>query len=648
MTSRVDPPGIAREALRRHDWDGAYRELTDADEQGLLDAAGLRALAETAWWTGQPDAVIGFLERAYGAYLAEGDPAGAALAAYELALQHSLRLSGPMAMAWLTQADQHAAEAPDSAAGGYVAMLHGMAALGQGGPAEASIERFDAAIEVAARTGDATLRALASHQKGRVLCGIGDQGAGMALMDEAMIAVVGGQLTPFASGVIYCSMISACREFGDVRRAIEWTEATTRWCERHSINGFPGVCRIHRASILRLRGDLSGAESEARIAVEELPRFNAMNSAGEGLCEIGEIRLRVGDFAGADEAFSRAHEYGRSAQPGLALLRLAQGKLDAARSGIDRALDETADRPRRVTLLAAQSAIALTAGDLETATRAADEIDEIVAVLPGSTLETVGAHTRGALSLETGDHGEALSHLTRALAGWLDVDAPYEAAEVRLLLGRAYLAADDEDTAITELRSARSSFERLGSVWMAERAAELLGSISSAPNERVYRALMFTDIVKSTDLVGAIGDEAWETLLGWHDRTLASLFASHGGEIAHHTGDGFFVSFDGPTAAVHSAVAVQRALAEHRRESGFALTVRIGIHAAEATQRGRDFSGGEVHLAARVAAQAEGGEIVVTEAALADAGAAVRTSAHRELELKGVAEPVAVASIDWD
>jgi class 3 adenylate cyclase len=278
---------------------------------------------------------------------------------------------------------------------------------------------------------------------------------------------------------------------------------------------------------------------------------------------------------------------------------------------------------------------------------AAVEIDELVSVIPGTTLESVAASTRGAVLLGSGDAEGALPHLSHALRGWQDVDAPYEAAEVRLLLGNAYLAAGDDETAAMELRTARSTFQRLGAAWMAERAGELLGGIKVASGDRVHRALMFTDIVKSTDLVGAIGDEAWETLLAWHDQTLQSLFASHGGEVAHHTGDGFFVAFEDAAAAVQSAIAVQRALAEHRRASGFAPTVRIGIHSADATQRGRDYSGGEVHVAARVADKAEGGEIVVTDAVLAEAGTAVQASNHRDVELKGVAEPVSVASIDW-
>jgi class 3 adenylate cyclase len=158
---------------------------------------------------------------------------------------------------------------------------------------------------------------------------------------------------------------------------------------------------------------------------------------------------------------------------------------------------------------------------------------------------------------------------------------------------------------------------------------------------------MFTDIVKSTDLVGVIGDEAWENLLGWHDQTLRSLFAAHNGSEVNHTGDGFFVSFDDSRSALRCAVDVQRRLAEHRRTQGFAPMVRIGVHAAEATRRGEDYGGSEVHKAARIAALAEGGEILASAETLTDADGGFRVSEARDVSLKGVAEPVEVARVDW-
>jgi class 3 adenylate cyclase/predicted negative regulator of RcsB-dependent stress response len=649
MAVPMDAIVAGRDALERHSWEEAYQALHEADGSALLDGSGLRMLAEAAWWTGRGEEVLATGERAYSAFVTAGDHGGAAMAAWWLAMQHMDRLSPPLMMAWLARAEQHAADVPEASASGYVAAMRAMMALHGAGDLDTAVALLDQAIEVGTRTGDADLTALAMHMKGRVLCGRGEQADGMALMDEAMVSVVGGELEPFTSGIVYCSMISACSDFGDYRRAAEWTEATTRWCERFSITGFPGICRIHRAEILRMRGDLPTAEEEARRACEEMPRFNSLSSLGFGFYEIAEVRRRLGDFAGAEEAYARAHEHGRDPQPGLSLLRLAQGRLDAAAAGIARALAETTDRPTRVKLLWARAEIALAAGDLDSAAAAADELDSIVADIPGTALEAIAACVRGALRLAQGDADGALADLRRALRGWLEIDAPFEAAEVRMLLGRAYLTAGDEEAATMELRSARAAFERVGAVWAAEQAGELLGEVAAsgpAP-ERVHRALVFTDIVRSTDLIGVIGDEAWESLLAWHDHTLKSLFASHGGEVAHHTGDGFFVAFEDAGSAVRCAIAVQRALAEHRQTHGFAPTVRIGIHAAEATRRGRDYSGAEVHTAARVTDAAMGGEILVTAAAVAEAGAGFAVSEPRAVTLRGVDGPVEVTTVDW-
>jgi class 3 adenylate cyclase len=469
-------------------------------------------------------------------------------------------------------------------------------------------------------------------------------------MDEAMVAVVGGELAPEAAGYVYCGMIGACSKLGDYRRAAEWTEATLRWCERHSVPAFPGVCRIHKAELLRLRGSLAKAEEEARMACEELPRFNFVSGLGPANYEIGEVRRRLGDFRAAEEAYARAHEFGYNPQPGLSLLRLAQGKVDAAATGIRQALAETSgNHCLLVRLLAAQAEIALAAGDLKAAASAVEDLEPIVGEYEAASLHAVAAGVRGAVQLAQGDAGGALPDLRRAQQAWQKIDAPYEVAELRLLLARAQRALGDDDGALMEARAARDTLERLGARPAAERAAALLGELapSTERQERVERAFMFTDIVKSTDLVGVIGDEAWEDLLAWHDQTLRSLFATHGGEVAHHTGDGFFVAFKDSRSALTCAVAVQRALAEHRRAQGFALLVRIGVHAGEGTRRGQDYSGGEVHKAARIAALAEGGEILASVDTVTVADGEFRASEPRSVAARGVAEPVEVARIEW-
>jgi class 3 adenylate cyclase len=478
---------------------------------------------------------------------------------------------------------------------------------------------------------------------------LGRVSEGLALTDEAMAAVVGGELGPEAAGYVYCGMIGVCSKLGDYRRAGEWTEATLRWCERQSVPAFPGVCRVHKAELMRLRGSMAQAEQEARMACEELPKFNFFAGLGPANYEIGEVRRGLGDFREAEEAYAKAHEYGFDPQPGLSLLRLAQGKVDAAAAGIRKALAQASENQcRQVRLLAAQAAIALAADDVEGAAAAADQLDTLVAGFETTSLQAMAASVRGAVRLAQGDAAGALADLHRARQGWQEVEAPYEVAEVRMFLAKAHRAGGDDEAAVMEARAARTAFERMGVRPAAQRAAALLGDLAGSVEgpERVGRAFMFTDIVKSTDLLGVIGDEAWEDLLTWHDQTLRSLFASHGGDVGHPTGDGFFVAFEDPSSAVRCAVAVQRALAEHRRAHGFALQVRIGIHAGEATRRGEDYGGGEVHKAARIAALAEGGEILLSRETVEQADG-LEVSEPREVTLKGFPEPVSVASVEW-
>ena len=247
-----------------------------------------------------------------------------------------------------------------------------------------------------------------------------------------------------------------------------------------------------------------------------------------------------------------------------------------------------------------------------------------------------------------GDPAGALSELRRAQEGWQQVEAPYEVAESRTLVGRALHALGDDSAAVIELDAARSGFERVGALTALDVAADVVAEVAAGGgHEHVARGLMFTDIVRSTDLIGLIGDDAWEDLFGGTIRCSGSEFATHGGSVAHHTGDGFFVTFDDAATALACAIGVQRALVEHRHDHGFAPLVRIGVHVAEATTRGMDYSGGEVHKAARIGALAGGGEIVASVDAIGAVDRSVRTVDRRTVTLKGVAHPVEVARVDW-
>jgi class 3 adenylate cyclase len=645
----ADPVEQGRNALARHAWQEAYDALTEVDRAGALSGEGLRMLAEAAWWSGRPEEMIETGERAYEAFVKEGSSEAAAMVAIELARQFGMRMNGSMLGGWLARAERLVADDPASPVHGYLSCTRGFVAAAMEGDPEKAIGHLDEALAIAARTGDRNVYGLSLHSKGWALTNQGKLAEGLALMDEAMAVAVGGEMDPATTGQVYCGMIGMCFHRSDYQRAAEWTDATTRWCERNSITGFPGVCRVHRAEIMRLRGAWHDAEEEARRASEELARFNFLFGIGDAFYEIGEVRRRMGDLSGAEAAFARAHEYGRDPQPGLSLVRFDQGNSEAAATGVRRALTEiSSDRLARTKPLLAQADIALATGDLATAETASTELNSIAAEVGTTALRAGASAVQGGLNLIRGDGEGAVRHLRIALHGWQELDAPYEIAEVRVQLGKAYQALDDREGAMLEWRAARDGFERLGAVLAAERTGRLLGEIGpSGPVERITRAFMFTDIVKSTDLARAIGDEAWEDLLSWHDQMLRSKFASFGGEVANHTGDGFFVAFSDTQAALRCAVAIQQALAEHRHQSGFSPVVRIGVHTAEATRRGQDYGGGEVHKAARIAAQAEGWEVLASEEALAGTATAFKVGEFRQLELKGISEPVRVASVEW-
>ena len=637
----------ARDAFDRHAWQEAFDLLSAADASGGLAPEDLESLAEAAFWTGRTDECIEALERAYACFTEAGNARGAASVAINLCFHHFAKLAPSVAAGWSSRAVRLLEAEPDCPEHGHLARISTNVTMSVGN-LDGALEYARRTYEIGSRFGDRDLQAFGLFDQGNVLVAKGQVAEGMALLDEAMVAAVSGELGPFATGVIYCSMITTCERLADYRRAAEWTDAAQRWCDRQSIAGFPGLCRVQHAQIMRLRGAWAEAEEEATRARDELQGFN-LRATGEAFYQIGEIRLRMGDLPAADDAFCQAHELGREPQPGLALLRLAEGNIDAARSMINRAIvDQSWDRLARARLLPVQVEIAIAAADLETASSAADELEAIAETYDTPALRASAACALGALQLAEGDAAAACESLRRGWRLWQEVDAPYEAARARTLLAAAYQNGGDGEAAKLELRSAVSTFERLGAVLDTRRAAELLGDgASQKATPRAVKTFMFTDIVKSTNLVEAIGDEAWENLLHWHDQTLRSLFGEHEGEEVKHAGDGFFVAFPDAAGAVECAAAIQRTLADHRRKHGFAVQVRIGLHSAEATRRGRDYGGKGVHQAARIASLAEGGEILASQATLAADAVSYSLSEPRLVSLKGISEPVPVVAIEW-
>jgi class 3 adenylate cyclase len=643
MTQVVDPVETAREAARRYAWREAYEAYSRVDRHELTPE-DLARFADAAWWRGKLDEAIALRESAYAGFSSSGDKPKAARLALTLSWDHSGRGAFAVSSGWFANAERLLEEQPESAEYGVLTLTRAVNALFAGGDLSAAIADFERAGELAKAARDRDTQVLALVGKGRALIKSGEVEQGLALLDEASAAAVCGELQPHSTGLVYCITISSCHDLGDYRRAAEWTEAANRWCDRLDVSGFPGACRIHRAEIMRLRGDLVGAEKQAIAACEELHDFERAITAG-GYYELGEIRRRLGDFAAAEEAYAKANELGRDPQPGLSLLRLAEGKVDGAAAGIARALQEVEDPLARLRGLPAQVEIAIAASDLTTARAAAAELERIVDSYKiggrrAPAFDATVHFVSGQIELAERDAEGAARCLRRARDEWQQVGAPYETARARVLLGTAFRRQGDEHAATAELEAALTTFARLGAKLDEARVNELLGRLQAR------RTFLFTDIVDSTKLLETLGNEKWKKLLARHDELLRERIVECGGEVIKHTGDGFFAAFDNPKAAIEAAVAIQRALDAEI----VAPDVRIGAHTGGAFQtdaESRDYGGEGVHVAARIGAAAGPAEILVSRETLDGVGTAFRLSEPRAAVLTGFEEPIDVVSVDW-
>ena len=667
MTQAPDTPqaslvDTARTALARHEWRSAFDGLSAADAKQPLAPEALELLAEAAWWTGQLPVAIEARERAFAGATRSGDYQTAVLVALNLARDSLFRLSVPMAQAWIQRAEQMLEGQPENIGHGWLAAVKASVASVAGNNEE-SIVQATRAQQIAERLGLPDLKALAMAQRAAGLLARGDVEEGFALADEAAVAAIGGELEPAVAGGVFCAAIEACAAVGDVRRALEWTEAQDRWCKREGINGYPGMCRLFRSDVKRLHGAWPEAEAEAQLASVEL-RGYIPGAAGLALYQVGEIRLRRGDLPASEEALLGAHGLGQDTEPMLSLLRLAQGKTAAAVDSIHRALTElgrpswrapTDSAVYRLSLLPAQAEILLAAGDVAGARTAADELAMLSDRFGTPAVRASAASAAGTVALAEGNVADAGTRLREAVGLWIGLDAPYEAARMRLALAAAYRAEDQPDRAAIEARTARDAFERLGAALDLRRADAVLNELAGAADAtplgmattRTQRAFMFTDIVDSTRLAETLGDQAWDGVIRRHDKTLRAAAAEQGGEEVKATGDGFFLAFADADQAIEAAVTIQRRLAEQRRAQGFAPAVRIGIHQAEANRVGLDYTGTGVNQASRVGAAAEGDEILVSATTFAGARHSFAEAARRTVKLKGLSVPVEVVSIDW-
>lgn len=469
----------AREAASRFAWREAFDLFASADALEPLGAADLSQMADCAWWVGKMRHCIALRERAFAEFDKAGDRRSAAGVAIKLGDHRADLMELSDAAAWLQRATRLLEDEPECAEHGWLSFTRALMARVEG-DGEGMLRLTTEAAEIGARQQDKDLFALATALRGMGISYGIDLEEGLRMVEEVAVGAVNGELGPLATGWIYCMMISSFARLTDWQKAGQWTEAATNWCNRQAINGFPGVCRVHRAEIMRLRGALSEAEDEARTAAVELGSFNLMFAA-HAFRELGEVRLKLGDIDAAEEAFRQATEMGVAPQPGLALVQVQRGNVRGAAQSVRRALADSSLQPlERGKLLPTQLEVALLLGDIETARTAAAELAEIAAAHPTPASLATADAARAAVGLADGVLDPAVEAAQRARASYDGIELIYESARVALLLGEIYLAQGDPEAAEVEVEAALAVFDEIGAVPDADRARRIQATLVPA------------------------------------------------------------------------------------------------------------------------------------------------------------------------
>ena len=463
----LDPsaPGAlerGRNAYRRRAWRDAYAGLSTADRETPLEPEDLERLAVTCTMLGRETESAGLLARAYQGYQRSDAPERAARAAFWLVLDLMERGEAAQASGWMAKTRRLLSDVGrDCAEQGFGLLPDGLRALAQGDH-EAALAILDRVAAIGERFGDSDLIAFTRLAQGRALLRAGRVGEGVALLDEAMVAVTTDEVTPIVAGGVYCSVVSGCQEVFDWRRAQEWTAAMSRWAApQPDLVLFRGQCLLRRSEVLQLRGDWDGALEEARRALARL--LDPPNQAGLGQAyyQLAELHRLRGEPAEAEEAYRLASQHGKRIQPGLALLRLSQGDADGALASLRRALDETREPRFRPLLLGACVEAALAADDVPAAQAAAAELSAMASEDAPPYLRALSRRGSGAVRLAGGDARGALADLRASEATWQELEAPYEAARTRVIIGRACGELGDAAEAEVSLAGAAAVFERL-------------------------------------------------------------------------------------------------------------------------------------------------------------------------------------------
>ncbi len=499
----ADRWGRAREAMERRDFVTAYNELTPLRRAGALDSDGLYALGDAAWWLGLIRETIEICEECHERFVAEGRLDRAATVALETGFHWMMRGEPQLASGWLSRARRLLEGQPVGLGHGFLLWMDAQGAMAAGDAAGA-LDGARTLQRMAADLGAPFLACAGLFLEGTLAIHGGDTGHGLALLDEAMLPVLAGRVPPGESGNLYCQMISICVDLGDVARARRWTEATERWCDlSSSAVMFTGICRVHRAQLLRVQGDLDAAERAAAQACADLAELN-VEAVAEGHYEIGEARRLRGDLAGARDAYDAAAGLGRVPQPGTALLLLDEGSLDEAHDSVRAALAEQGEPFRRARLLRAQVTIACARGDDSAAAAAAAELEQIADTFGSSGFRAWADIARGAVLVRSGAREEAVARLRSAVAACHAMGASYDEGVARDLLEQA----------------GRPAGEPRPPGGLTIREWEILGAVAEGlSNREVAARLVISEKTVARHLANVFGK------LGVSSRTAAAAWA---------------------------------------------------------------------------------------------------------------------------
>lgn len=507
----------ARASFAQRSWGEAYRQFVKADAAAPLELDDLERLALASYLCGLDEESTLAWTRAHREAMRRDDPQRAARNAVLIGSGLMFRGETAPAMGWFARGGRVLEGCGECAEHGWLLAWNAFAQMWGGDP-DGAWPAFAESVTVGERFNDSDLVTMSRLGHGMCLVMRGQGAAGMALLDEVMVGVTSGEVSPMYAGIVYCTVIAGCSELFDLRRAREWTAALTRWCDSQpDLVPFRGNCLVHRCELMQMEGAWADAMEAARQACDLLSGPVTWDTLGSAYYQLGELQRLRGEFAEAEESYRKASMSGRRPEPGLALLRLAQGRIDVAAGVLRRALDETQEPPVRSRVLPAYVEIMIASGDVVSARAGADELGQIAEFLEAPFLRAVAGSAAGAVLLAEGDARSAVQTLRVAGSAWRELDAPYETARVQVLIGVACSALGDPETSALELDGARRVFEQLGAKPDIERLDVLLRRpYGRTPGGLTAREVEVLQLVASGKTNRAIARE-----LGLSEKTVA-------------------------------------------------------------------------------------------------------------------------------